>query len=284
MPDDHLHLVQGVKSGDLDDLAVKIFGMSATNPKENKEFIKTMKIKIINNVIRPHMFNSTAYRWLLDQYKVYANIVATDCDGSHKMPETDFMEIIINELSKYIPTFTNIYQAAELSNEPWTLMDLKEKLKVLAEKGKLKIEPATLAAIEKTKANKKIKLEAKSATPWQVTGYGIDDQSNHNYAADAFYEGEQVARDGTQRNDVYSYYMGEQHGGYPTPNGKGSPDWGGKGKGKGGDGKGKGKGGAYPYGKGKGGYGKGGDGKGKGGKGKGGAYPYGKGGNGAMGG
>jgi hypothetical protein len=64
------------------------------------------------------------------------------------MPESDFMDIIINELSKYIPTFIKLYNDAELSNEPWTLTDLKEKLRVLAEKGKLKIEPAALAKIE----------------------------------------------------------------------------------------------------------------------------------------
>ena len=59
MSDDHLHLVADVKSGDLEDFAVKIFGMSATNPKE---FTKTMKMKIINNVISPHTFDRTAYR------------------------------------------------------------------------------------------------------------------------------------------------------------------------------------------------------------------------------
>jgi len=291
IPDDHMHLVADVKSGDLEDFAVKIFGMSATNPKE---FTKTMKMKIINNVISPHTFDRTAYRWLLDQYKVYGNIVSTDCDGSHKMPESDFMEIIVNELSKFIPTFTNIYHAAELSNEPWDLNDLKNKLKVLAEKGKLRIEPAVLANIEKKKATKKIKhQEAKNATPfWQTTGYGVDDQSHHNYAADAFFEGDQVTQDGMQRNDASSYYMGEQHGGYANRYGNGGQDWGAKGKGKGGDGKGEGKGGAYPYGKGGDGKGKGkggaysyDDGKGKGGKGKGGAYPYGKGkgGNGSKG-
>ena len=143
---------------------------------------------------------------------------------------------------------TNIYHAAELSNEPWDLNDLKNKLKVLAEKGKLRIEPAVLANIEKKKATKKIKhQEAKNATPYcQTTGYGIDDQSHHSYAADAFFEGDQVTQDGMQRNDASSYYMGEQHGGYANRYGNGGQDWGAKGKGKGGDGKGKGKGGAYP--------------------------------------
>jgi hypothetical protein len=194
MSDGHLHLVQDVKSGDLDDFAVKIFGMSATNPKE---FTKTMKTKIVNNRILPSTFDNTGYRWFLDQCKVYANIVSTDCDGSYKMPESDFLEAIINELSMYIPTFTKLYDDAELTNEPWSLKELKEKLRVLAEKGKLKIEPAALVKIEKAKANKKIKLKAKSAAPWQVTGYKIDDQSNTDYEKDLYYEQEQVTQDGT---------------------------------------------------------------------------------------
>jgi len=190
------------------------------------------------------------------------------------MPESDFLEIIITELEDYIPTFTTIYRSAELTNEPWDLVKLKKNLKVLAEKGKLKTEPAKLAEIAKKEANKKNNPGAKKAMPyWQTTGYGVDDQSDHNYAADAFYEGEQVTQDGMQRNDATTYYMGEQYSGRET-----SHHWHqqGDGKGKGGaygkGGDGKGKGGAYPYGKG--GDGKG---KGKGGKGKGGEYPYGKG-------
>jgi hypothetical protein len=64
------------------------------------------------------------------------------------MPESDFVEVIINELEKYIPAFADVYYAEKLRNEPRDMMELKNKLKVLAEKGKLIVEPKVMRAHE----------------------------------------------------------------------------------------------------------------------------------------
>jgi hypothetical protein len=215
--------VADVIEGDLKDLSVKIYGMAASNPKE---FTKTLKAKIIGNKLSFKLFNTIAYRWTSDQYKLFGTIQDTKCDGPFKMPESDFVEAIIAELQNYIPTFTDLYHADELKNEPWDMKFLKDKLKALAEKGKLIVEPKVRRAREEKTTPTKI--EANKASNWQQ--YEYEEQQDPRY-------------------QQWSYYT------YPVSKGaKGGKGKGGKG-GKGGDGKGKG---------GKG--GKGGDGKGKGGK------------------
>ena len=92
--------------------------MAAHNPRE---FTRTPKTKIIGNKLTIKSFNSIAYRWVLDQYKLFGTIQDTKCDGSYNMPEANFVEVIIAELENNIPTFTDAYNADELKNEPWDM-------------------------------------------------------------------------------------------------------------------------------------------------------------------
>jgi hypothetical protein len=45
---------------------------------------------------------------------------ALDADGTHKMPECDFVDLVVDALEVYMPKFIGIYRTDEVVGKPWT--------------------------------------------------------------------------------------------------------------------------------------------------------------------
>ena len=282
IPEEHMHLVEDVRTGNLEELLVRVFGLATRDPEQ---YVQTIKAKMKANGAKLTVtgFNLVGYQWLLDQEELFDTIMDAECSDVYKMPETEFSDMIILTLDKFIPTFCKLYTNDRLKGDIWSKEELKERLQRMAARGELRVEPAIRQAHDEKKPPQLTaaqKTEMKWFKDGELTGYLVDDHSKHDYTNDAHWEEDEVKRDGEPRYDA-SGYLGGGYGqdGYQWS----SPPQVPKG--------GKGKGGAYPYGKGKGGYGKGGDGKGKGSKGdwkggkgaKGDWYGKGKGGKGSKG-
>jgi hypothetical protein len=140
IPEQHQHLVNDVDKGDIEDLFVKVYGLAARDPKG---YCKVIKTRMKSNPLDFRSFNLMAHQWVLDQYEYFDTIQDVDCDGSHKMPECDFVDHVMDALEQYMPKFVGIYRQDEVLGKPWTSCQLKTHIPTLASKGQLHTEKET---------------------------------------------------------------------------------------------------------------------------------------------
>jgi hypothetical protein len=85
-------------------------------------------------------FDLMAHQWVLGQYEYFDTIQDADFDGTHKMPECVFVDLVVDVLDEYMPKFIAIYRTDEMAGEAWTSLTsdvLKDQIKTLASKGHL---------------------------------------------------------------------------------------------------------------------------------------------------
>ena len=175
---------------------------------------------------------------------MFDTIQDTDCMGEYKVAPTDFVEHMMEVYKPFMPSFATIQEHDEIKGESWTVDILKDRIKGMAARGILRVEDS----VRKEHAEKTV-----GANKTGATGYGVNDHSSHAYEEDAYWEEDEVKRDGELRYDSYGYYSSPAYGKddyeqYPTHRDrqtKGRGDRRGKGrkgdrKGRKGDAKGKG--------------------------------------------
>ena len=91
IPEEHQHLVEDVKEGDIKDLLDKVFGLAARDPQQ---YCKVVKQKMKTQRLTMETFDLMAHQWTLDQYVMFDTIQDADCMGEYKykMAPTDFVE------------------------------------------------------------------------------------------------------------------------------------------------------------------------------------------------
>jgi hypothetical protein len=137
IPEQHLHLVNDVVKGDIEDLLVKVYGLAAREPKR---YCKVIKTRMKSNQLTFRNFDLMIHQWVLDQYEHFDIIQDAICSGEHKMPECDFVGHIMDSMEEYMPKFVEIYRQDEVLGKTWSSSTLKTHLWHLAPKGQLKIE------------------------------------------------------------------------------------------------------------------------------------------------
>ena len=85
IPEQHRHLVNDVKRGDVQDLLVKAFGMATREPAL---YCKVIKTRMQNLPLDFRSFDIMGHQWILDQYEYFDTIQDVKCEGTHKMPES----------------------------------------------------------------------------------------------------------------------------------------------------------------------------------------------------
>ena len=73
IPEEHQHLVEDVREGNLEELLVRVFGLATRDPEQYVQTIKA-KIQVNGKKLDVEEFNLVAYQWLLDQYELF-NII-----------------------------------------------------------------------------------------------------------------------------------------------------------------------------------------------------------------
>ena len=56
------------------------------------------------------MANLMAHQWVLGQYEYFDTIQGAKCDGTYKMPECDFVNLVVDALAAHMPKFIGIYR------------------------------------------------------------------------------------------------------------------------------------------------------------------------------
>jgi hypothetical protein len=182
IPEQHQHLVSDVVKGNLDDLFVKVYGLAARDPKRYCKVIKTRMSKLPLDM---ESFNLMAHQWVLDQYEYFDTIQDASCDGTYKMPECDFVDLVVDVLEVYMPKFIGIYRTDEMVGKAWTSDVPKDHIKTLASKGQLKVEKdAQKQHIVATNLLRQHQHEAMSYgvneadTRWEYDSYGYGSSSD----------------------------------------------------------------------------------------------------------
>ena len=191
IPEEHQHLVEDVKRGDVQDLLVKVFGLAARNPMEYCRTIKE-KMKVLPPTIET--FDLVAHQWVLDQFEMFDTIQDADCMGEYKMAPTDFVDHVIDTIEEHMPKFANTHRGAVMIGNTWTPNTPKERIKMMASRGALAVEKE----VRTVQTAKRMRTD--------VTGYGVNDYSAHDYASDAYWEQWEVRRDGSPRYGSYGQY------------------------------------------------------------------------------
>jgi hypothetical protein len=201
IPEEHQHLVDGVKEGDIKDLLVKVFGLAARDPQQ---YCKAVKQKMKQQQLTMETFDLVAHHWTLDQYEMFDTIQDADyCMGEYKVAPTDFVEHMMEAYKPFMPSFAMIQEHDEIRGESWTVDILKDRIKGMAARGILRVEDS----VRKEHAEKKV-----GANKTGATGYGVNDHSSHAYEDDPYWEEDEVKRDGELRYDSYGYYSSPAYG------------------------------------------------------------------------
>jgi hypothetical protein len=96
-----------------------------------------------------------------------------------------------------MPSFAMIQEHDEIRGESWTADVLKDRTKGMAARGILRVEDS----VRKEHAEKKVVANKTGAT-----GCGVNGCSSHAYEEGAYWEEDDVKRDGELRHDSYGYY------------------------------------------------------------------------------
>ena len=83
-------------------------------------------------------FNLLGHQWVLDQFEIYGTIQDANCDGTHKMPECDFVDIVVDKPELLMPKFIDIYRRHELIGQAWSSELLLRHITNIAAKGNFK--------------------------------------------------------------------------------------------------------------------------------------------------
>jgi hypothetical protein len=101
IPEQHQHLaVNDVDKGDIDDLFVKVYGLAARDPKR---YCKAIKTRMKSLPLDFRSSNLMAHQWVLDQYEYFDAIQDAKCDGTYKVPECDFVDLVVDALEPHMP-------------------------------------------------------------------------------------------------------------------------------------------------------------------------------------
>jgi hypothetical protein len=188
--------VDGVKEGDVKDLLVKVFGLAARDPQQ---YCKVVKQKMKQQRLAMETFDLVAHQWTLDQYEMFDTIQDADCMEEHKMAPTDFAEHKMVTYKQFIPSLATIHGQDEIRGESWTVDILKDKIKRMAARGRLRVEESAKKEHAETKVG---------ANKSKATGHGLNDHYHH----DAFGEEREEQRDGEPRCDSHGYYSSPGYG------------------------------------------------------------------------
>jgi hypothetical protein len=181
IPEQHLHLVNDVVKGDIEDLLVKVYGLAAREPKR---YCKVIKTRMKSNPLTFRNFDLMVHQWVLDQYEYFDIIQDAKCSADHKMPECDFVDHIIDSMEVYMPKFVDIYRQDEMPGQTWCSSILKKHLRHLASKGQLKIEKGA----GQQNADNEIAANMIRQQQHETTSYGINDDSKHPYEHDQYWD------------------------------------------------------------------------------------------------
>jgi hypothetical protein len=114
IPEEHQHLVDGVKKGGVKDLLVKVFGLAARDPQQ---YCKVVKQKMKTNPLAMETFDLVAHQWTLDQFEMFDTIQDAECMGEYKMAPTDFIEHMMDTYKKFMQSFATIYDQDEIRDQ-----------------------------------------------------------------------------------------------------------------------------------------------------------------------
>ena len=143
IPEEHQHLVEDVKEGDIKDLLDKVFGLAARDPQQ---YCKVVKQKMKTQRLTMETFDLMAHQWTLDQYVMFDTIQDADCMGEYKMAPTDFVEHMMEVYKPFMPSFAMIQEHDEIRGESWTVDILKDRIKGMAARGILRVEDSVTAS------------------------------------------------------------------------------------------------------------------------------------------
>jgi hypothetical protein len=145
-------------------------------------------------------FDATAHQRVLDQYELFDTVQDAACPGEYKMPESEFVTHITSSLEEHMPKFAELYHSDEMRGKAWSQSLLLDCVKGLAAKGKLKV-------------GKEAKKYHESATKMlqqsmhQAMSFGVNDDSDHKYDADPYWDEGDCTRGGQPRYDTeYDMY------------------------------------------------------------------------------
>jgi hypothetical protein len=192
--------VEDVKEGDIKGLLDKVFGLAARDPQQ---YCKAVKQKMKTQRLAMEAFDLMAHQWTLDQYEMFDTIQDADCMGEYKMAPTDFVEHMMKIYKPFMPSFATTQEHDEIRGESWTVDILNDRTKGMAARGILRVEDS----VRKEHAEKAV-----GANKTGATGCGVNGHSSHAYEEDAYWEGDEVKRDGELRYDPYGYYSSPAHG------------------------------------------------------------------------
>ena len=114
-----------------------MYGLAAREPES---YCKMLKTKMTKLPLDFTSFNLLGHQWVLDQVEIYGTIEGAHCDGTHKMPECDFVDIVVGKLELFMPKFIDIYRRDELIGQAWSSELLLRHITNIAAKGNFKIE------------------------------------------------------------------------------------------------------------------------------------------------
>jgi hypothetical protein len=111
--------------------------------------------------------------------------------AEYKMTPTDFVDHVIDTIEENMPKFASTYRDAVMTGNTWTPDTLKERIKMMVSRGALEVEKE----VRTVQTAKRMRTD--------VTEYGVNDYSAHDYASDAYWEQWEVRRDGSPRCGSY---------------------------------------------------------------------------------
>ena len=181
IPEQHRHLINDVIDGDIEDLLKKVYGMAARDPAT---YCKMLKTKMTKLPLDFDSFNVLGHQWVLDQFEIYGTTQDASCDGTHKMPECDFVDIVVDKPELLMPKFIDIYRRHELIGQAWSSELLLRHITNIAAKGNFKIEKE--AREEHSVATSRLRLHQQEQRDYEreKNWYSYKDNSDNDYRWD----------------------------------------------------------------------------------------------------
>jgi hypothetical protein len=90
--------------------------------RDPKRYCKAIKTRTKSPPLDFRSFNLTAHQCgVLDQYEYFDTTQGAKCDGTHKMPECNFIDLVVDAHEMYMPKFIGIYRTDEVVGNPWPI-------------------------------------------------------------------------------------------------------------------------------------------------------------------
>jgi hypothetical protein len=100
IPEQHQHLINDVDKGGIEDLFVRVYGLAVRDPQRYCKAIKNRMAKLDFQT-----FNLMSHQWVLGQYEYFDTTQGASCDGTHKVSECDFVDLVVDVLEAHMPKF-----------------------------------------------------------------------------------------------------------------------------------------------------------------------------------